>query len=212
VSRVLVVVSHPDDELIFGAAVLLDPTVEKRILVCSSDENNPVRKWCAHRKDALFEVCDRVGIRAADRRVLPFDSEFAKVNHRNGLRSDILSEISKNITSMSVGCDCVFTHNMFGEYGHLDHVITWQTVTQTTSLPVVTTDTLVKLDWTPFSGANDNVRASLGKVLCEKKIDADKYGELEEVYRRHRVWTWCMPMIASVKLVSHSEQASSVFN
>jgi len=204
VSRVLVVVSHPDDELIFGAAVLLDPSVEKRILVCSSDENNPARKWCAHRKDAFFEVCDRVGVSEDDRRVLPFDSEFSKTNHRNGLRSDIIEEISKNITSMSAGCDCVFTHNAFGEYGHLDHIVTWQTVVQTTSLPVVTTDVLLKLDWTPFSAANASSRLALGETLCEKKIDGDKYRELEEVYRRRRVWTWCMPMISSVRLVSHS--------
>ena len=201
--RALMVVSHPDDELIFGAALLLDKTVEKKVLVCSSDENNPARRWCAHRKEAFYEVCDSLGIR--DRKVLPFDSEFSKANHRNGLRSDILEEVSTNVKLMSAGCDFVFTHNAFGEYGHTDHVATWEAVVRSTDLPVVTTDVLMKLDWTPFGEVNANASSYLGKTVCERKIDAAEYKKSEDVYRKRGVWTWCRPMVETVRLVSHSD-------
>ena len=202
-AKALMVVSHPDDELIFGASILLDKSIEKKILVCSSDENNLARRWCAHRKEAFFEVCDAVGVR--DKKVLPFDSEFSKSNHRTGLRSDILEEISNNVKLMSEGCDFIFTHNMFGEYGHLDHIATWEAVVRSTDLPVVTTDALIKLDWTPFGEVNANAAAYMGKIQCTRDIDPIEYKKLEDVYRKHRVWTWCLPMISNVKLVSHSD-------
>jgi len=50
--------AHPDDEIIFGWPVLKEA---QKIIICSSDLNNPERAWCKDRKKALKDVCELLG-------------------------------------------------------------------------------------------------------------------------------------------------------
>ena len=52
--KVLMVMAHPDDEILFGWPVFFDPKYKKKLLICSSDYNNPERAWCKYRKKSLF--------------------------------------------------------------------------------------------------------------------------------------------------------------
>ena len=54
-----IIMAHPDDEVIFGWMVLKE--IDK-ILICSSDFNNPDRAWCKNRKLALQEVCKELKV------------------------------------------------------------------------------------------------------------------------------------------------------
>ncbi len=55
--KVLMVFAHPDDEIIFGWPIFQDPTIEKELVMVTSDFNNPARQQYAHRKFLLKEVC-----------------------------------------------------------------------------------------------------------------------------------------------------------
>ena len=39
--KVLMVFAHPDDEIIFGWPIFQDPTIEKELVMVTSDFNNP---------------------------------------------------------------------------------------------------------------------------------------------------------------------------
>ena len=55
--KVLMVFAHPDDEIIFGWPIFQDPTIEKELVMVTSDFNNPARQQYAHRKFLLQEGC-----------------------------------------------------------------------------------------------------------------------------------------------------------
>ena len=61
-TKVVMVLAHPDDEIIFGWPIFQDDDYEKEIIMCSTDFNNPVRQEYAHRKLLLQEVCDKYEI------------------------------------------------------------------------------------------------------------------------------------------------------
>ena len=64
--KVLMVMAHPDDEIIFGWSIFQDKSIEKKLLICSSDFHNKEREWCKYRKDALFEICKELNKLEAD--------------------------------------------------------------------------------------------------------------------------------------------------
>ena len=52
------ILAHPDDEILFGWPVFLNNYFNKKVIMCSTDENNKERAWCNHRKDVMKIICD----------------------------------------------------------------------------------------------------------------------------------------------------------
>src|SRR5687768_6946979 len=96
--RVLMVFAHCDDELVCGWPVLQNPAIKKSLLIATSDRNNPDRKWCAHRKYVTHDLGRFLGIEV---RVLDYDSEFYRLDHRSGKLADAEEDILKAIDSFS---------------------------------------------------------------------------------------------------------------
>ena len=88
--RILMVMSHPDDEIIFGWPVFQSAgwgkDADKELLMCSSDFNNPERQWCSHRKFILEKICEEEGVKLT---CLDNPSEFYRASTRDeGLSRD----------------------------------------------------------------------------------------------------------------------------
>ena len=77
--KVLMILAHPDDEVILGWPVLQDPSFDKEILVCSSDRNNPARQQYAHRREALAAMCESFVFPYT---CLDYDSDFFRTPYR----------------------------------------------------------------------------------------------------------------------------------
>lgn len=219
--RVLFVFAHPDDELICGWPLLQDSAIDKGVLICSSDARNPQRRWCRHRKEALFALCQHLSIPC---RCLDYDSDFFRTPHRpprrrGGLRRlfpqpqpkfllrDVCRDILENMSFFEH--DAVFTHNPWGEYGHLDHVLLHNVVLGNTKKPVYMTDLAMPVDWLPMSDSLPAYQRMLAPHMhSQRTLDADFYERCATVYKKARVWTWSRPPLptATVYCIEAAQQ------
>jgi hypothetical protein len=184
-STVLMVMAHPDDEVILGFPILQDERIKKKILICSSDLNNPERQWCSHRKVPLGEICRKLDI---EHKCLDYDSEFYRMNTRQEMLSKMMQHVSEEIDNFDY--DYIFTHNVLGEYGHIDHQIVHQIVMQK-NVPCIFSDIFIRSNWCPYGGISD-LYASMYNFKCIGHVENDMnfYNMVKNFYLSHNVWTW----------------------
>lgn len=96
-----IVGAHPDDEVLFAAALPIRyPDRDWTIICCSIPRRDPIRAW------KFFDACEALGARG---RLMPV----------------VESEPNENPTGLQLldlkSFDCVVTHNDEGEYGHVHH-------------------------------------------------------------------------------------------
>ncbi len=183
---VLMVFAHCDDELVCGWPVLQNPAIKKRLLIASSDRNNAARKWCSHRKYVTLDLCNSLGIEA---RVLDYDSEFYRLDHRSGKLAKAEDEILKAIDDFSF--DYVLTHNPHGEYGHLDHKFLFNLLLRAARWPLLITDISLRADWTRVEPSSPQYAATFYRNrIGTVELDESCYRKVMRYYETRGVWTW----------------------
>ena len=173
------IIAHPDDEVIFGSVVLKEA---KRIVCIASDENNPNRQWCKDRKKALYEIGELVG---AEVICFNYNSEFYRINAR--LKELIILE--EKIKPYLTGT--IFTHNAWGEYGHLDHILINQIVRANYDR-IWVTDICLFGDWFTVKRFNQ------GKRVFNAEIGTGFYEKCKAIYDKYGCWTWDETKITEV--------------
>lgn len=164
-----ILIAHPDDELIFCWPVLEGA---KKIVCASSDKNNPQRQWCRERRACLEEVGRRVG---ADVACFDSDSEFYRLPHRTGDLKRLAALLLREISGP------VFTHNPWGEYGHLDHILLHQIACQS-GHEVWCTDIAIEVDWLPI---RKRPALEIRALIAEQT-----YSDFKQIYSSKGCWTW----------------------
>lgn len=180
------VLAHCDDELVCGWPILQNPDIKKSLIIVSSDRNNADRQWCSHRKFVTQDICKLLGI---DVRILDYDSEFYRSNHRDGslvrLEKIILDTIKKN------SFDYLFTHNPHGEYGHLDHIFLSNLLYRAVDYPLLISDITLQSDWTQIEKKSERyVRSLYCNRIDTVELDASFYRRVMRFYESRGVWTW----------------------
>ena len=209
--KVLIVMAHPDDEIIFGWPILQDKTIEKKILICSSDYYNDDRAWCKYRKEALFSIGKKLNIETF---CLDYPSEFYRAATRptskdpeeDGQNSGPYRQMRKvmadKIMEMERDCDAVFTHNPMGEYGHIDHTLLFDIVLKNSTKPVIITNIVQPSNW---SRAPSNTQ-KLGKIYYSRLykkdciLDKDLLQYCKKEYEKKNAWTWSKPVVSKCNL------------
>ncbi len=193
---VLMVVAHCDDELVCGWPIFQDRSIAKSVLVVSSDRHNEGRRWCGHRKFVTIDLCQRLAIPV---KVLDYDSDFYKLDSRDGSLARFEEDVIKQMSRFSY--DAVFTHNPHGEYGHLDHKFLFDLISRSSNAPLLITDLTMTSSWTSSrsrSARHDALyfRAPVG----EAALDENFYREAQRFYETRGVWTWSEPPSRSARL------------
>ena len=188
--KILMVMSHPDDEIIFGWPILQNRNLSASILMCSTDETSKERSWCSHRRRPLERLCKEESINLD--LLKGYNSNFYKLDSRKGSLLKLLSQISDYIRSFE--CDFIFTHNPYGEYGHLDHKLIFDQVLRASNKPILYTDIHMELESWPSKSYNDNIKNLFynKERLFKKDLELDliNYKKWETEYRSQNVWTW----------------------
>jgi len=206
--------AHPDDEVIFGWPIFFDENIEKTLLICSTDRKNPERQWCAHRVNVLANICqeENVPLYAIDN-----NSSFYKTPTRRptGVPQTIEGDAKAPFRSMSENIvkvvhelekshDFIFTHNPYGEYGHIDHILLFDLMVKHANLPICFTDIIQLSNWAGNETKkckNSNAwKVYYNNKISEHKMNMEKYKKYEEVYKKYNCWTWDRETISECNL------------
>jgi LmbE family N-acetylglucosaminyl deacetylase len=213
INKVLIVMAHPDDEIIFGWPILQNTSIQKKILICSSDFNNPERAWCKNRKQALYEIGGFIG--SEQTVCLDYNSEFYRQPTRpitgNQPESDgkvagpwrnMCADFMSHITSMSQDCDAIFTHNPYGEYGHIDHLVLFDLIVKNVDKPILITDIRQDSNWSHVTNSSKRINEMYYSNVVEKdcKLDEILLDFCKLKYEAQNAWTWSDPVIKTCNL------------
>lgn len=171
-----ILIAHPDDEALF-----LWPFLDsaKTIIACVSDRDNAERPWCNKRAEALQEVCELLKCECFN---LEMNSGFYRAK-RAGLEA-IADKIGVAL-EMTEGP--IATHNHWGEYGHLDHVICHSVAASfAPSRIVMSTDTVIQRDWLPMP-RRTIVQRTIQAIAAPER---DRFEAIKAIYLKHNCWTW----------------------
>lgn len=193
--RVLSVMAHPDDEVIFGWPVFQNPRIEKSLIMLVSDRDNSERQWCARRLEPLSQICEQTNCRLT---CLDLNSEFYRTPYR---RADlVVNDIYRQVTDAvrveldSFSPDFVFCHNPMGEYGMFDHRILFDIVYHHSSANnVIITDLCESHDGWPSGDSIPPRMQSLYYENCPSvavELDAAFYERGRQTYDQFECWTW----------------------
>lgn len=180
----LMVVAHPDDELIWHYPYLESCDA---ILAVSNDSKNKERKWCKDRKLAFAEVCRTFGV---DYKCLDYNSEFAKLPNRpQNMLGEFVATVIEAVKSFDP--DSIVSNNPWGEYGHTDHRYLFQILNEYfPETDYYTTDMVVKINW-PIPEFPEKVLRKFHFAQCGlATLDISMILECIEIYRRYKCWTW----------------------
>lgn len=195
----VLVVAHPDDENLWFSSIL--SKVDKIVMCFLPVAACP--KWTDGRRKSLSEY-PLPNLHCLE---LKEGEVFGGVNWKRAVNADYGLMITENHLSDGVyksnfeklktrlreqlhGCRNVFTHNPWGEYGHVEHVQVYRAVK-------ALQDEMKFTLW--FSNYASNKSADLMvRVLSEKKdpcsvtLKTDKLlaESIADIYKRNDCWTW----------------------
>ena len=149
------IVAHPDDEIIWFDAQMFD----KIVIVFLADENGKLKE---ERKKALLDhpLRDRIvclGIK---------ETENA---------GDLFSLLPEHIDEATE----IWTHNPWGEYGHIQHKLVYQVVKEITDKPI----------YCNMIDKNEAGEEYYNRKSFEIKFDNDFFEKVKKIYVKNKCWT-----------------------
>jgi LmbE family N-acetylglucosaminyl deacetylase len=187
VRDVTLLIAHPDDEALF-----LWPFLDrvKRIVCASSDLNNPSRTFCRERSVCLREVCNLLDCEYA---IEHNDSEFYRLPTRGGE----LKRVAETLAGHLRDAEIIATHNAWGEYGHLDHLLCHhiaRTAQEETDCHVLATDIAQEINWLPVTPwwQGNQCGADLSERTPDHTFELDRplFDRIKAIYDARGCWTW----------------------
>jgi hypothetical protein len=185
------VIAHPDDEIIFGWALL--KYTKKIIAVVDDKINSKFPQW-KDRGLAFIEVGKKLNIETIN---LGYTSQFSVDSNTRKLEI-----IENQILELIKEKEYIFTHNPWGEYGHPDHRFVYQIIKDNlkSNQKLIMSDIFLS-QHCKNKGIDTKIinpiqffaqkEKNYQKILIDKyKIDAEFYYSIQEIYKKYKCWTW----------------------
>ncbi len=180
--KITFLMAHADDEFLFGWPLLKEAS---KLICCTDDLTHPTRQWCKRRSEGFKEIGQLIGVPTL---CLRHDSGFAKKEHKELVK--FVGEVQEAIKD----ADVIFTHNGWGEYGHLDHILLHQ-IARMSGKTVITTDTVMQADWYKVQGYNQ------GEVLGHYINNFQFHEQCMEIYRKYNAMGWTYQPIKECNVI-----------
>lgn len=181
-----------------GWPFLLDESLEKRILICTSDRDNPARQSYRRGEEAFAAVCAESGVK--DYRILrTFHSESYKLRTRGPGDEPLLKEwwdaIVRNVAMMheESNFDFIATHNPWANYGMMDHHVVRRAVLCNTHLPIRWTSANYQTTTWPL-GNIERLMPVDAMRIDRFTTDTERIEFLRQHYVTRGAWTWDHPI------------------
>lgn len=185
---ITMVMAHPDDEILWGWPIFFDDSYDVKIIMCSTDANNPEREWCRRRKEPLQELCQRYNVQLT---CIDYNSGFYKTPSRQAnppLLADVYSDIATRVAEIKT--DYIFSHNPIGEYGHFDHRMLFNICLENANVPVLITNMCMESNWPSYEQLPNNLKIFYQRQIKKCSMPVAEYREARKLYADAGVWTW----------------------
>lgn len=192
--KTIVVVAHPDDEILFFSSLL---NQADKVIVCfgpCKDQTVSQGREALQNQYPLSNV-EWLNIQESD--------TFLSANWQNPKITDVglsvrrnqrqyqqnFNNLVKTLKSTLLGCDQVYTHNPWGEYGHEEHISVFKAVCSA----IKGTDTKVYVSSyisdrsTPLFNAQKYL---LKSPIITAKIPQKLCKQIKDLYITTECWTW----------------------
>lgn len=191
--KILMVLAHPDDEVVFGWPLVqtgLTSGTELSLLTLSDNRgkrgDGPV--------NALAEICAANRIHLID--VERVDSNFYRTPPRYSkpVLSSVINLFQDSVKEAiaEVCPDFIFTHNPMGEYGHGDHRFVFNIVSMF-SIPLMMTDICFTNPCHLSSKEIPDIYRKRFYNYADGQyylLDMDWYTRMRIIYEKHKAWSW----------------------
>jgi len=195
--KILAILAHPDDEVLWGWPVMQDENIERELLVISDNHNGY--------GDRSRMACSEIWTNQT--RILCRLSGFYRLPFRNAILTlPITTEAIRmhiELHIRAVQPDYIFTHNPIGEYGHGDHRLLFELVCVHPAVKkVLFTDIcLYNKCHVGYNEIPKHIRdAYYREVRGEYELDMEWFNRCKQVYQRHRAWSWKGEPVRKCKL------------
>jgi LmbE family N-acetylglucosaminyl deacetylase len=173
--RVLVIVAHPDDELIWMGGTLLRHKKDwNTTVICLT------RKSDKDRNPKFFKACKVLGVKG-------FLYDFDDTTSKPWDKQKVINTIKKHCTNPF---DVVYTHGSNGEYGHPRHKELHKIINFLVDKGIIKTKSLINFSYLkrnnnyqgysiPNSNTNNFIKLKNNELSIKKTLIKDVYGYQE---------------------------------
>lgn len=190
--NILMILAHPDDEIIFGWPLLQkrDPNTKISLLTLSDNVtgygDGPIR--------ALQEVCHTNEVHLLDFPRIEGNFYRLPPRYSEKLLQNAIHLFYSNIRQAAdlAKPDWVFTHNPMGEYGHGDHRFVFNVVSLF-PFSLLLTDICFPVTCHLSSEAVPEIYSKCMFPSDKGKhclLDLSWYNSMRRIYRRYGAWSW----------------------
>ena len=196
-SKSIIVAAHPDDEVLWFSSIL--SKVDKVILCFLAVASKPTWTGGRHKSLNAYPLDNMLCLEIAESEVFegadwerPVTTDYGLDITQNHLSDKIYREnfytLKNRLRNHLQGCENVFTHNPWGEYGHVEHVQVYRAVKDlqkemqfTLWFSNYVSNKSARLMGNAVPGIDTQIRLKTDKPLAK---------QISSIYKANNCWTW----------------------